>query len=75
MRPVNKKAKTVFKVELHKILSSGRSSLIEKIGYYDTDSSKKTISIKTDRLGFWLNKGAKINNSVYKVLKRFCLIN
>jgi ribosomal protein S16 len=73
LNPVNKKAKTVFKISLYKILSSGRSRFIEKLGYYDTDYNKKIISLKTDRVGFWLNKGAKLNYSVYKILKRLCL--
>ena len=52
-------------------MASGRSSFVEKLGYYDTDFSKKKISVKTDRIGFWMNRGAKINPSVYKILKKF----
>lgn len=51
----------MFKVEVHRVLASGKSRFIAKVGYYDTDPRKKTIAIRTNRLGFWLNKGAKVN--------------
>lgn len=42
----------IYQIEVQKKLSRGKTSFVEKIGYYDTDPSKKKISIKGDRLGF-----------------------
>jgi ribosomal protein S16 len=41
------------------------------LGYYNTDPFRKIISINTYRLGFWLNRGAKLNLKVYAILKKY----
>ena len=50
--------------------SSGK--FIEKIGFYKplTDKwSNKYVYVDFDRLSFWLNRGAKLNNSVFSLIE------
>jgi len=50
--------------------SSGK--FIEKIGYYHPlvdNWSNKYIYVDFDRLSFWLKRGAKLNNSLFVLLK------
>lgn len=61
----------IYQIIVYKKLSKGKFNFVEKIGYYDSDPKKKTIAIKGERLGFWLNRGAAINLSVYKILRKF----
>jgi len=41
---------------------------IEKIGIFDPDPSSKRILIDTERLAIWLNKGARLNFKVKKII-------
>lgn len=50
--------------------SSGK--FIEKIGFYNPLISKwsnKSVYINFDRLSFWLNRGVKMNKSIYILIK------
>ncbi len=52
-------------------MSKGNTRFMEKLGYYNTDPFHKIISINGRRLGFWLNRGASLNLSVYKIFRKF----
>lgn len=56
--------------------SPNSSKFIEKIGFYKpiTDKwSNKYFYIDTDRLSFWLSRGAKLNSSVFLLIKPLLL--
>ena len=76
MRIANKKSRTrkVFKIELYKVLSSGKSVFVEKLGYYDSNINARVLAIDTEKFGYWLNRGAKIKKSVFKLLRKFSAI-
>jgi ribosomal protein S16 len=46
-------------------------NFIERLGFYDMHSEKKKIFLNNRKLGFWLNKGALLNLSCYKILRKF----
>ena len=73
LKPIYVKIKNyiIFKIEVHKKLAKGNTAFVEKIGFYNTDPLKKIISIRGERLGFWLNRGAILNTNVYKILRKF----
>jgi hypothetical protein len=54
LKPINVKIKNyiIFQIEIHKKLAKGNTLFVEKLGYYNTDSFKKIISIKGQRLGY-----------------------
>jgi ribosomal protein S16 len=52
LKPKKHKGYVIFRIEVHKILGKGKTTLIEKIGYYDTDPFHKNFFIKSSRLGF-----------------------
>lgn len=41
----------LFRIQVFKILASKKSSLVESIGYFDTNPKLKIITIKSDKLG------------------------
>ena len=50
----------------------GSGKLVEKIGHYHLTPNKwnqKSIYINSDRLFFWLKRGAKMNRSLYVLIK------
>lgn len=54
------------------------NKFLEKLGFYKPLPDKwsnKYIFIDIDRLSFWLKRGAKINNSVFVLLKPLLLIS
>jgi len=61
----------VYRLEVFKVLHKGNSALVDKIGYYIMDNSNKIISLNLQKLGFWLNKGAFLNLSIFRLLKKF----
>lgn len=68
-----KKCKTGFilRIGLYRKIRKGSYNLIEKLGFYKGDSKQKVISLRTERLGYWLNKGAYLNTNVYRLLRFF----
>jgi ribosomal protein S16 len=71
LKPIYLKSHILFRIQVFKKLSTKKTSLLLSIGYYNNNPKLKIISIKTDLLGHWLNKGAYINDSVLKLIKRF----
>ena len=51
-----------------------RGSFIEKLGFFNPNSYDKLLFLNTFRLGYWVSKGAGINNNVKKYISKFLLI-
>lgn len=72
-----KKQKNKSKISYSFVVCSKGSAatsnkFLEKIGFYQPIADKwsnKYVYIDYDRLSFWLKRGAKINNSVYIIIK------
>ncbi len=43
---------------------------IEVLGYYDPLTQPETISVKADRVQYWLGQGAQMTESVAQLLRR-----
>ena len=74
LNPVYLKHKIVFRIEVYKTLSDNSWFFVSSIGYYDTNRKRKTIFLNSERLGFWLNRGAVVNSSVWRLVKYFPLL-
>jgi ribosomal protein S16 len=61
----------ILRIGLYRKIRKGSYNLIEKLGFYRGDPKQKVISLKTERLGYWLNKGAYLNAKVYRILRFF----
>ena len=61
----------ILRIGLYRKIRKGSYNLIEKLGFYKGDSKQKVISLRTERLGYWLNKGAYLNPRVYRLLRFF----
>ena len=51
---------------------------IEKVGFYHPIPNKwkqKSVFINFDRLAFWLNRGLKINKSLFSLVKPLLIYN
>jgi ribosomal protein S16 len=44
---------------------------LEKIGFFNPNSSENIFCLNSERLGFWLNRGAKLRPSVLRYLGKF----
>ena len=42
---------------------------IEKLGYYDPSKNPSVIELKTDRVGFWYERGARLSEAVANLLR------
>ncbi len=54
------------------------SKFLEKLGFYKPLPDKwsnKYVFVDIDRLSFWLKRGAKINNSVFVLVKPLLLMS
>ena len=56
------------------VVSDGRSvptsSAVEEIGYYDPRQSPSLIKIDTERVDHWVGKGAKMSDTVEKLVRK-----
>lgn len=43
----------------------------EKVGFYNPNVTENFFFLDFSRIGFWLNKGAKMHYSVYKIIGKF----
>ena len=43
---------------------------IEEIGYYDPLPAREKISVKRDRLDYWIKQGAQVSTALASLLKR-----
>ena len=71
LKALNKKKKIIYRIVLNKVLSKGNSVQQEVLGFYDMDTFRKRLVINSYRLGYWMNRGALLNNKVYKVLRKY----
>ena len=59
----------------HIVVSSSRSPrdgrFIEKIGTYDPRKDPVEVTIKKDRLEYWLNQGAQLTQIVKELIKKY----
>ena len=72
-RKGNKKYPVYFIVVTFRDLRA-QSYFFEKIGYYNPNKGENVFFIDSFRLGCWLNKGAIINKSVFKLLGKFLVL-
>jgi ribosomal protein S16 len=64
---------SIFRIIVCKVLHSGKSVLVDRIGFYSMNYTGKVVSINIKNLGFWLNKGVVIKPSIFKLLRKFIL--
>ena len=46
-------------------------AFLELVGTYDPKQNPMKISLKTDRIAYWISKGAKPSQTVSEIMKRF----
>lgn len=51
----------------------GRGPFFERLGFFNPNLAERKLAIKSQRLSFWLNKGALVHPSVSKLLANFTL--
>jgi ribosomal protein S16 len=79
---MSKKVIRLYKVGCYKyavfyIVVGHKSSFrgnFEKIGFFNPHNSENYFFLNFSRLGFWLNHGAKIKPSVYRLIGKFLAI-
>ena len=49
----------------------GRGPFFERLGFFNPNLKERQLAVKTQRLAFWLNRGAYLHPSVTKLLGTF----
>lgn len=60
-----------FEIVLMKQKSNRNSTVIEKLGFIDPQFETKYFTINSQRLAFWLNRGAVVHDTVKKHIVKF----
>ncbi|MFZ5800979.1 MAG: 30S ribosomal protein S16 [Candidatus Omnitrophota bacterium] len=72
MRKVGKSAnkRYNFKVVAIQKTASRDGKFLEELGSYDPAKKTANLTINQERLDFWLNKGARLSETVSSLIKR-----
>jgi ribosomal protein S16 len=74
-----KKESSLFRIlEIVVILNRKKSSsrvFKDKIGFLHVNATMNSLYLNTERLGYYLNRGAILNKKVKAAIGRFCCIN
>lgn len=46
-------------------------AFLELVGTYDPNQEPARVTLKTDRIDYWMSKGAKPSQTVSEIIKRF----
>ena len=46
-------------------------AFLELVGTYDPKTNPEQVNLKTDRIDYWLSKGAKASPTVTEIMKRY----
>ncbi len=62
--------KIFFRVNVMDRAKARDSRFIEQVGYYDPSKKPAVVSLKKDRIDYWLSKGATLSQTVKNLLKK-----
>lgn len=63
-----KRKQPIFRVVVAEHTAPIKGKFIENLGYYKVTDKNKEISVKEDRITYWLENGAKASDAVAKIL-------
>lgn len=69
LKRAGKKRKPVYKIVAADARSPRDGRFIEEIGYYDPNFDPIKLSVKYNRVSYWIKNGAKPTLTVYNLLK------
>jgi len=70
LRRAGKKNQAFYHIVATDSRSPRDGKFIEKLGYYNPKSNPSVIEVKSDRVLYWLSKGASISRTVSNLLKK-----
>lgn len=68
LKRMGRKNRPYFRVVVAEQQRSPSSTYIEKVGYFDPRDKEKTLVLDTDRIVFWMQKGAQVSGTVHNML-------
>jgi small subunit ribosomal protein S16 len=66
----NPKKRYFFRISVFDKRKARDSRSIEELGYYDPTKEPPIIKINTERLNYWLSRGAQMSDTVSGLVKR-----
>jgi len=69
LSPSGRKGDLVYKITVCSKAAKLTGKYIEKLGIYKVGTQKDVFAVKTDRLNYWLSKGAQTSPSLLKVFR------
>jgi small subunit ribosomal protein S16 len=70
LRRIGKKSQPSYRVIVSEKAKATNSSVLEFLGNYNPSSKEKLVSLKKERILYWISKGAKPSASVHNLLLR-----
>jgi len=70
LRRAGKKNQAFYHIVVADSRSPRDGKFIEKLGYYDPKPNPSVIEVKSDRVLYWLGKGANLSRTVNNLLKK-----
>jgi small subunit ribosomal protein S16 len=70
LRRAGSKKRPFFRVVVTDSRAARDSSFVEVLGHYNARSQPESLTIKRERVEFWLNKGAQASSTVRTLLDR-----
>ena len=68
LRRVGKKKEPYFRLIVVDRKKDPWGEAIENVGFYNPRTKPKTVDLKTDRIKYWLSKGAQPTPTIYNIL-------
>ena len=65
------KKRYFFRINVMNSTKSRDSRFIEEVGYYDPARKPKVVSLKKERIAYWLSKGARMSATVKSLYKKY----
>lgn len=59
-----------YRVVLSDSRRTPRATALEELGYYDPTRSPKVLSLKEDRIDYWVGQGAQVSETITKLRKK-----
>jgi len=70
MRRMGSTKKPSFRVVVQEARSAREGSFVENVGTYNPRSKPAKVEINTDRIAYWISKGARPSDSVRTLLAK-----
>lgn len=59
-----------YRIVVSDSLNTPRASTVEEVGFYDPKKNPAQFRVDTERVNYWLSRGAKMSDTVRSLMKK-----